>query len=93
MPSDSITTFARHYASTRLRELDTERAEIVRLFPDLARATVAPGAVASSAPAPARKPMSAAQRKLISARMSRYWQERRAAKAKKAAPKKASNGK
>jgi hypothetical protein len=73
---------ARMGAEARLRALELERAQILRSFPGL---TAAEGE--SPAPAPAsvrrRRRMSAAERKSVSARMKKYWAERRKANAKK----------
>jgi hypothetical protein len=62
-------------ASARLHELEREREAIIRAFPDLRGASPA-----SAAPTQARRRafrMSAAQRRAVSARMKKYWAERR----------------
>jgi hypothetical protein len=71
---------ARLGAEARLRALEDERAQILRTFPGL-RAGGAP--VASVAPVRRRRQMSAAERKSVSARMKKYWAERRKANAAK----------
>jgi hypothetical protein len=76
---------ARLGAEARLRTLEEERRQILRNFPGLrgggGSGQEAP--VASAAPARAsrrRRQMSAAERKAVSARMKKYWAERRKAK-------------
>jgi hypothetical protein len=76
---------ARLGAEARLRTLDDERRQILRNFPGLRAgggSEQAPSSAAAS-PAPAsrrRRQMSAAERKAVSARMKKYWAERRKAK-------------
>jgi hypothetical protein len=71
---------ARLGAEARLRALEDERAQILRTFPGLR----AGGAqVASVTPVRRRRQMSAAERKSVSARMKKYWAERRKANAAK----------
>lgn len=77
--------YARRGAATRAAELQAELAEIYRAFPDL-RARAGRRAGAGSAPAATggarrkrRSRMSAEQRKAVSARMKKYWAERRKA--------------
>jgi hypothetical protein len=76
---------ARLGAEARLRALEVERTQILRSFPGLkAGATPsAQSAAAGSAPVRRRRQMSAAERKSVSARMKKYWAERRKANAKK----------
>jgi hypothetical protein len=84
-------SYARRGAEARLAELNQELAAIYSAFPDLRSGRGVRGgrrsAAATAAPAPAgrrarkRPAMSAAQRKAVSARMKRYWAERRKAKA------------
>jgi hypothetical protein len=73
---------ARMGAEARLRALELERAQILRSFPGLTA-----GQGEGQPPAPAsvrrRRQMSAAERKSVSARMKKYWAERRKANAKK----------
>lgn len=77
---------ARLGAEARLQELKQEEAVIRRAFPELFRPgrKVRDGG-ANSAGAPARRRrsrMSAAARRAVSERMTKYWAERRKAKAK-----------
>jgi hypothetical protein len=82
--------YARRGAETRAAELQEELDAIYGAFPDLRRragrpvSTIASGesAIAASIQPAApgkrkRKPMSAAQRKAVGARMKRYWAEKR----------------
>ena len=73
---------ARMGAEARLRALELERAQILRSFPGL---TAQAGESQGSTPAPVRRrrQMSAAERKSVSARMKKYWAERRKANGKK----------
>jgi hypothetical protein len=67
-------SLARRGAEVRLAELNEEMKAIYSVFPDLRR---------GAPPAPSRrrrKPMSAAQKKAVSARMKKYWAERKRAK-------------
>ena len=73
---------ARLGAEARLRSLELERAQILRSFPGLTAQTGGNGASAQS-PVRRRRQMSAAERKSVSARMKKYWAERRKANAKK----------
>lgn len=72
-------------AKARLAQLQAEAEEIRRMFPDLrsTTATARPGraAAAENAGSPRRKPMSAADKRAVSARMTKYWASRRQAKA------------
>jgi|GraSoiStandDraft_4_1057263.scaffolds.fasta_scaffold963421_1 hypothetical protein len=76
---------ARMGAEARLRALEEERNQILRSFPGLkaggssSPATVQGGS-AAAAPVRRRRQMSAAERKSVSARMKKYWAERRKAK-------------
>ena len=77
---------ARLGAEARLRALEVERAQILRSFPGLkpgARQQSAPAGAAAPGPVRRRRQMSAAERKSVSARMKKYWAERRKANAKK----------
>ena len=65
---------ARVGAQARLAELARERAAMLRMFPDLGRASA--GATAAARPR-RRRGMSAAARKAVSARMKKYWAEQR----------------
>jgi hypothetical protein len=87
-----INSYARRGAAARLEELNQELAAIYAAFPDLrsgrgargARKQATAAAPAAAVPGPARrrrrKAMSAAQRREVSARMKRYWAERRKSK-------------
>ena len=73
-------------AEARLRALEAERAQILRSFPGLKSGTTrqsSPTGTAAAAPVRRRRQMSAAERKSVSARMKKYWAERRKANAKK----------
>ena len=79
---------ARMGAEARLRALEVERAQILRSFPGLkagaaSQETAQGGTSLVAAPVRRRRQMSAAERKSVSARMKRYWAERRKANAKK----------
>ena len=95
MAKFDLKEYARRGAQARVAELQTELATIFRAFPDLrvgrgGRRTVAPSATTRAA-TPAvgtrtrrgRRTMTAAQRKAVSARMKKYWAERRSAKSSK----------
>lgn len=71
-------------AQLRLHQIDAERRALVEHFPELVsrRGVTAPQKASTPAPPPRRKPMSAAARKAVSARMKRYWATRRAKGAK-----------
>ena len=79
---------ARRGAVARLEELASERAALLREFPDLrgvgggTREGVAHAAPARSRP---RRAMSAAEKRAVSARMKKYWAARRKTKATAAA--------
>lgn len=82
-----IRKFAVVGAQARLQELMSEARHIVAAFPELARevgivaAGAARGAIAGARKATRRRrAMSAAQRKEVSARMRKYWAERRKGK-------------
>lgn len=74
--------FARIGAQHRLNQLATEQSQILKLFPGLKpSASTAITFASSASPAPrARRKMSAAARKAVSARMKKYWAGRRASK-------------
>ena len=68
---------ARLGAEARLEALEREREAILRTFPGIQRRS---SARTSSSDQPARRrrrPMSAAERKAVSARMTKYWAARR----------------
>ena len=77
MDQQELQRLARLGAAARLAELQRERAALLRLFPGLRAADGAD----SGASAPRRRGMSAAARKAVSLRMTRYWAARRKAKA------------
>lgn len=78
--------YARQGAATRAAELQAELAAIFRAFPDLRvpSGRGAAGQKVTGRHAARRRPaMSAAQKKAVSARMKKYWAERRKAKTTK----------
>jgi hypothetical protein len=84
MDRQELYRLARIGAETRLRNLEQERAQILRSFPGLKVGAAATPAEAPEAATPRRRrQMSAAERKSVSARMKRYWAERRKANSKK----------
>jgi hypothetical protein len=75
----NLKEYARVGAEARVRELTAELAQIYRAFPDLRRSGRL-GAGSSPGTTPRgrrRKPMSAAQKKAVGARMKKYWAARR----------------
>jgi hypothetical protein len=85
--SNDILTWARRGAEARWNELQTEAAALLKAFPDLttisrtARRTISARGVADALePKRKRSKMTAAQKKAVSARMKKYWAERRKAK-------------
>lgn len=83
---DEMTRLARLGARARLDELHQEEAAIRAAFPDLFSRSrrVRPASGPSTTPKRRRRSrMSAAARKAVSERMTRYWAERRKAKTKK----------
>lgn len=72
-------------ARARLEQLQAEAEEIRRMFPDLRSTTATTGTLRAPAAGnggrPRRKPMSAAEKRAVSARMTKYWASRRQAKA------------
>lgn len=92
MAKFDLKEYARKGAEARIAELQAELAGIFRAFPDLRVGRPGPRASAArtsgaGAAAPARRRrrsrMSAAQRKAVSARMKKYWAERRGTKSTK----------
>ena len=71
-----LRSFALVGARARLEELQKEVAQLRADFPELARAARA-AVVTTTRTRRRRKPMTAAQRKAVSDRMSKYWAERR----------------
>jgi len=82
-----MTSFARIGAQARLQQLQAEREQILRVFPDLGRNGTSSGngkvqaRQARDGVKPRRKPMTAAEKRAVSERMRRYWAGRREAKA------------
>jgi hypothetical protein len=80
--------YARRGAQARVAELNTELAGIYQAFPDMRRrraavnSSTAGSQMPSSSRARRRSNMSPAQRRAVSARMKKYWSERRKAQAK-----------
>jgi len=74
---------ARLGAEARLRALEAERSQILRSFPGLKAGQSGATALTNPAPVRRRREMSAAERKSVSARMKKYWAERRKAAAAK----------
>jgi hypothetical protein len=92
--SADILKWARHGAEARWHELQAEAASLLKSFPHLrdnfdsdelpVRFIIKRGADRAAGTGPRRrKPMSAAGKKAVSARMKKYWAERRKAGAKK----------
>ena len=83
-PQNQMTTLARIGAVTRLKELDAERAAILKAFSNLrqGRASSTPTTPTSGGRKRrrARRGWTAAQRKAAGERMKKYWAKRRAAK-------------
>lgn len=78
MAKFDLKAYARQGAAARVAELNAELAAIFRVFPDLRRGT---GTGAAKVPRRRRrKPMSAAQKAVVSKRMKAYWAERRRSK-------------
>lgn len=83
---DELHRLARLGAQARLDEIKREEAAIRKAFPELFRAASRPLAQRAHAPAAAvaaprrRSSMSAAMRKAVSERMTRYWANRRKAR-------------
>jgi hypothetical protein len=75
-PSGSVKKWVRLGAWTRLAEMDVERAEIFKAFPDFKR-----GAPAASRARPKRR-ISAKGRAAMKAGMKKYWARRKAAEKK-----------
>jgi hypothetical protein len=79
-----LKALARHGAVARIEELSAEINAIYRMFPDLRggrrgtrKASAAPAEPVTPGRRSGRKPMTAAQRKAVGARMKKYWAERR----------------
>jgi hypothetical protein len=94
LSAGEIHKLARLGAAAKLAELERDIAALRRAFPGLKAAANPRGAVGESAVPPQsmlaaragrrgrRKPMSAAERKAVSERMKRYWDDKRKGKAK-----------
>jgi hypothetical protein len=92
---DELQRLARLGAQARIEELKREEDSIRRAFPDLfggrrgrrgrraAGAQASDGAIATGQRKRKRGRMSAAARRAVSARMKKYWAERRKSKASK----------
>jgi hypothetical protein len=75
-----LKTYALAGAEARVREITAELEAIYRVFPALRRAGKAQApAAAPASRAKRRRAMSAAERKAVSARMKKYWANRRKA--------------
>ena len=72
---EELHRLARLGAKARLEELRQEEAAIRRAFPDLFGGRQA--APASGAPRRKRKPMTDAQKAIVSERMKKYWAKRK----------------
>jgi hypothetical protein len=80
MQRGELLRLARLGAEARLQALKNEIAAIYRQFPALRRGGAAGETNARSAPRGRRRPMSAAERRAVSERMTKYWAARRKAK-------------
>jgi hypothetical protein len=87
MAENQLRVLALVGAQVRLHALQAEIAALLATFPELRSGRAAH---ASAAPAPAargrggrKRPMSAAEKKIVSERMKKYWAERRAEKGAK----------
>ena len=71
-------------ARARYQELRTSLTALLRTFPELARngGARAPLATRGAGKPGRKKPMTASERRQVSERMTKYWADRRAAKAK-----------
>jgi hypothetical protein len=84
--SFDLKSYARHGAKARLRELAEEAKQILTIFPDLSASVdedelpvnfILRKGGRKAATGRRRRKMTAAQRKNVSARMKKYWAERR----------------
>ena len=82
MPSIDLKAYARRGAEARIAELTAELNDIYKAFPDLRRGAARPPVSTAdvSRRRRKRKPMSAAQKAVVSKRMKAYWAQRRAKK-------------
>jgi len=88
MAKFNLRGYARAGAAARAAELQAELRGIFRMFPELeaGRRGGQPRAAQSAGPAPVkrkRRTMTPEQRSAVSARMAKYWAQRRAAKGAK----------
>jgi hypothetical protein len=84
LPKFDLRMYARQGAQVRASELESELAAIYRAFPDLGASREGRGQTRTVGARRRRQTaMSAAQRKAVSARMKKYWAERRRQKAAK----------
>ncbi len=67
-------------ARARLVVLNSEIADLVKTFPEIARGTSPVSGVAERGKSGRKHPMSRAERQEVSQRMKKYWAARRAAK-------------
>ena len=77
-PTDRTIEWARIGAGMRLRELEIERAAILKKFPELRRA-----GIALTGPNAGLRKLSPAARRKLSAGMRKYWARRKAEAARK----------
>jgi hypothetical protein len=83
LSTERLRELARHGAETALKQLRAEIIAIERTFPELALPKARRAVTRSIKRAEQRgRQMSSAARKALSARMKKYWAERRKAKAK-----------
>jgi len=69
-------SLAREGAKARLWQLETEKNELLRAFPDLRDGDRTPAA-SQDGTGRGRRQMTAAERRSVSVRMKKYWAERR----------------
>jgi hypothetical protein len=84
-----LKSYARRGAEARFRELAEEAKQLLKVFPDLSASFdedelplnfILRRGARKAATARRRRPMSAAQRRAVGARMKKYWAEQRKAK-------------
>jgi hypothetical protein len=89
--SFDLKSYARRGAEARLRELADEAKQLLKVFPDLSASFdedelpvnfILRKGARKAATGRRRRKMTAAQKKAVSARMKKYWAERRKAQAK-----------
>ena len=74
-----LKSLARIGASARLKQLESERASILRLFPDMRRRPASMTLAGLPASSSLRRRPSAAARRAMSEGMRRFWARRKAA--------------